>query len=210
MRSDDDFETVLDHNGRRVRILKDGGRYRVPLMFRDGINPSLTSMQRSVASRHQLDDQELASCRPGFRYGQRPAADRQAMADAKAKIYAQYDAEISRQYLTPPGLDPRTGAGSCGPRQEPPEGSLCTRNGWPGVWRRDDDGKMVCDITAAAGRADAKAQLRSRPPDEDEDDETTDDSRSVAQIAADHKVRMQRLYDELDRELESAHRNVKP
>jgi len=206
MRSDD-FETVLDTDGRPKKILRDGHVMRVPLMFRDGINPSLSPLQRAVADRHQLSDAELASCRPGFRYGgQRAAADRQAMYDA-------YDKAVSDAYLKPLGFgnDPAlTGAGSSGPRQEPPAGSPCTRNGWPGVWRRDDDGQMYCDITAAAGRAGAKARLRSRPPDEDEDDETTDDSRSVAQIAADHKVRMQRLYDELDRELESAHRNVKP
>jgi hypothetical protein len=196
MRSDDDFETVLDHNGRRVRILKDGGRCHVPLMFRDGVNPALTSMQRSVASRRQLSDAELASCRPGFRYGgRRAAADRQALYDA-------YDKEISDAYLKPLGFgtDPAlTGAGSRGPRQEPPAGSPCTKNGWPGAWRRDDGGQMVCDITAA-GRADAKAQLRSRI-DPDEDEEEDDDRPSVAQATSDHQQRMARLYDSYDAEL---------
>jgi hypothetical protein len=199
------FEIVLDTDGRPKKILRDGARVRVPLMFRDGVNPSLTPLQHSVASRRQLSDAEVRSSRPGFRYGARSALDRQALYDA-------YDAEIGRAYLTPEGFggDPRiTGAGSHGQRQEPPEGSPCTRNGWPGVWRVGDDGEMFCDIRAAAGRADAKAR-RARDPDEDDDDDDDDRRVSVAQASSDHQARMARLYDELDRELEAAHRNVKP
>ena len=198
----DNFETVLDIDGRRKRILRDGHVLRVPLMLRDGINPSLTALQRSVANRYALSDAELASCRPGFRYPRsrsRAAADRQAMYDA-------YDKAVSDAYLKPLGFgnDPAlTGAGSHGPRQEPPAGSPCTRNGFPGVWRRDDDGQMVCDISAAAARADAKARSR-RDPDEDEDDD--DDRPSVAQAASDHQARMKRIYDALDQELREAWR----
>jgi hypothetical protein len=196
----DDYELVLDVDGNPKRILRDKHRMHVPMYLRDGQpNPSLSPTQYAIASRrHRLSDQELASCRPGHRYGAR-TADRQAMSDAKAEAYSLYDAEIGRAYLTPEGFggDPRiTGAGSHSQRQEPPAGSPCTRNGYPGVWRRDDDGQMVCDITAAAGRADA---ARSRPdPDEEEDDE---DERSVAQAAADHQQRMARIYDALDQEL---------
>jgi len=203
MRSDD-FETVLDIDGRRKKILRDGHRVRVPMYLRDGKpNPTLSATQQAIAaSRRQLSDQELASCRPGFRYGSRSAADRRAMYDA-------YDKAISDAYLKPRGFgnDPAlTSAGSHGPRQEPPEGSPCTKDGWPGTWRRGADGAMVCDI---ARRADAAKARRARlDPDEDDDDD--DDRRSVAQIASDHKQRMARLYDELDRELESAHRTVKP
>jgi hypothetical protein len=214
MRSDS-FESVIDADGRRKKILRDGHVLRVPLMLRDSANPALTPLQRAVASRRQLSDAEVRSSRPGFRYGSRPASDRQAMYDA-------YDRGIADEYLKPLGFgtDPAlTGTGSQGPRQEPPEGGVCTRDGFPGVWRRGDDGKMVCDIAAARRNADAKARLRSRidDPDEDDeededngDDERTDDRRSVAQVAADHQRSMQRLYDERDRELEAAHRKVDP
>jgi hypothetical protein len=213
MRSDD-FETVLDHNGRRVRILKDGGRYRVPLMFRDGINPSLTSLQRSVASRHQLSDAELASCRPGFRYGAR-TVDRQALSDAKAKAYALYDAEISRQYLMPEGFGgdpPIIGAGSHGPIGQR-EGDVCTVRGpefaesfgSPGHLRLRH-GQLVC-VPDNAGDAQRDATARRARPDPDADaDEDDDDRRSVAQAASDHQQRMARIYDALDQELAEAWR----
>jgi hypothetical protein len=210
MRDDTDDDAFDEHG-----ILKDGRSYRVRMTARD----SLTPVQRAIASRRQLSDQEAASCRPGFRYG--PAADRQALRDAKAEAYAVYDADIGRAYLKPLGFgtdSALTGTGSQGPRQEPPEGGVCTRDGFPGVWRRDDDGQMVCDISAARRNADAKARLRPRiDPDEDDDededngdDERTDDRRSVAQFAADHQRSMQRLYDERDRELEAEHRKVDP
>ena len=97
MRSDS-FKTVIDVDGRRVKILRDGHRARVPLMLRDSANPALTPLQRAV-----LTDQELASCRPGFRFA-KDAAVRDAKAEAKAKICAAYDAEIGRQYLMPSGF----------------------------------------------------------------------------------------------------------
>jgi hypothetical protein len=191
-------DEALDHNG----TIRDGVTARTSLMMRDGINPALSALQRSVASRHQLSDQEAASCRPGFRHGPRSALDRKAMFDAKAEAYALYDAEIGRAYLTPEGFggDPRvTGIGSPGPRQEPPAGSSCTKDGWPGVWRRGANGEMVCDISQA--RSDAKAQLRSRIDDPDADEDDDDDGCTVAQASADHQQRMARLYDALDSEL---------
>jgi hypothetical protein len=215
---DDAFELI---DGKKV--LRDGRRLRVPLMFRDGVNPALTALQRSVASRHQLSDEELASCRPGFRYGRRSALDRQAMSDAKAEAYALYDAELRQKYLTPEGLggDPRiTGAGSRGAIGQR-EGDVCTVRGpefasafgSPGHLRMRN-GQLVCvpdnarDISRS--RSDAKARLRSPlDPDEDDDDED-DDDRSVAQAASDHQARMKLIYDELDRELEAESRNVKP
>jgi hypothetical protein len=234
MRSDD-FETVLDVDGRPKRILRDHHVVRVPLMLRDGVNPSLTALQRSVADRavrrkttydpkgrlletseeeEETDDRgtvrdasntPFGLHKPGYRRLANDA-DHAALIDAKARAYRRYDAEIGRAYLTPEGFggDPRiTGAGSHGQRQQPLAGSPCTRNGFRGVWRRDDDGQMVCDITAAAGRADATAR-RARPdPDEDEDD---DDRRSVAQAASDHQQRMAQIYDALDQELAEAWR----
>jgi hypothetical protein len=195
---DDNFEVIINADGRRKKILRDGHRVRVPLMLRDSANPALTPLQHAVASRQQLSDAELASCRPGFRYGQR------AMSDAKATAYQLYDAEIGRAYLKPLGFgnDPAlTGVGSHGPRQEPPAGGPCTKDGWPGVWRRGADGKMVCDITAA--QRDVKAQLRSRiDPDEDDDEEEDNGAeRSVAQAASDHQQRMAKIYDAMDQEL---------
>jgi hypothetical protein len=207
----DNFEIILDVDGRPRKILRDGHRARVPLMLRDGVNPSLTSLQRAVANRSALSDSELSSCRPGFRYGQRSAADRQAMSDAKAKAYQQYDAEIGRAYLTPEfgGSDPRlTGFGSNGPRQEPPLGAPCTRNGFPGTWARNAAGQMYCDIRSSAGRADAKARLRSRlDPDADEEQEREQQT-SVEQAASDHQQRMAQIYDALDEELAEAWRNL--
>jgi hypothetical protein len=218
MRSDD-FETVIDVDGVPRKILRDKHVVRVPLMLRDGINPSLTALQRSVANRRQLSDQELASCRPGFRYGAR-TVDRQALFDAKAKAYQHYDAELSQAYLRPEGFgrDPRiTGAGShsaIGPR----EGDVCQVKGpefaasfgQPGHLRMRN-GALVC-VPDRDDAAATKARLRARiDPDEDDDDaETTADRRSTAQIAADHKRSMAQIYDELDQELRESYRNVKP
>jgi hypothetical protein len=67
---------------------------------------------------------------------------------------------------------------------------------------------MFCDISAVR-RGDAKTRSRF-DPDEEDDHDNGDDRRSMAQIAADHKRSMARLYDELDRELEAEHRNVMP
>jgi hypothetical protein len=204
-------DEALDHNG----IIRDGVTARTSLMMRDGINPALTALQRSVASRHQLSDQEVASCRPGFRYprsGSRAAADRQAL----VRLYDALDAELSQAYRTPPsfGSDPRiTGAGSHGAIGQR-EGDVCTVRGpefaasfgQPGHLRMHH-GKLVCvpdnvrDISHS--RSDAKARRRSRidDPDEDEDDDDDGDDRTVAQASADHQARMQLIYDELDSEL---------
>jgi hypothetical protein len=213
---DDNFETVWV-DGKPTRILKPGGRMRVSMQMRDSAmrddrrgrkrrydpqgREAGSEQWETEDSRRQLSDAELASCRPGFRYGgRRAAADRRALYDA-------YDAEISNMWQTGFGGDPRiNGAGSHGPRQEPPAGSPCTKNGWPGVWRRGADG-MYCDITAA--QHDAKAKLRSRI-DPDEDDDEDDDRPSVAQAASDHQRRMAPLYDSYDAELREAFRNVKP
>ena len=47
MRSDS-FKTVIDVDGRRVKILRDGHRARVPLMLRDSANPALTPLSKAT------------------------------------------------------------------------------------------------------------------------------------------------------------------
>jgi hypothetical protein len=205
-------------------LLKDGRRVRISQMMRDSALRQDRGRKIGLPE-HQWEEEEdddddvhdgqrvrdasntpLGLHRPGFRR-LIDAADHAALTAAKAKAYAAYDAEASRAYLTPEfgGSDPaRTGSGSKGPRQEPPLGSPCTRNGFPGTWARNAAGQMYCDIRASAGRADAKARLRSRlDPDADDDE---DNSRSVAQAASDHQQRMARIYDALDQELREAWR----
>jgi hypothetical protein len=210
----DNFETIIDAHGRRRKVLRDGGVMRVPLMLRDGQpNPTLSPTQHAIAaSRRQLSDQELASCRPGFRF-----AKDAALRDAKAKAYALYDAEIGRAYLVPEGFggDPRiTGAGSHG-AIGPREGDVCQVKGpefaasfgQPGHVRMRN-GALVC-VPDRDDAADAKARRARIDPDEDEDDDE-DNGRSVAQAASDHQQRMAKIYDALDQELREAYRDVKP
>jgi hypothetical protein len=122
MRQDDDDDAFELIDGKKV--LRDGKSVRVRL------GDALTPLQRAVASRRQLTDEELASCRPGFRFA-KDATLRDAKAEAKAKIYAAYDAEIGRAYLRPQGFggDPRiTGAGKADARLRTSEGATAT---WP-------------------------------------------------------------------------------
>jgi hypothetical protein len=161
---------------------------------------------------HRLSDQELASCKPGFRYpraGSRAAADRQAL----ARLYDANDAELSRAYLTPAGFggdDPaRTGFGSHGfhgavgattpagayPYRAEAEGAACTINGAPGTLQKRGQW-LVC--------------LANRDEDDNADDDADADERSVALASSDHQKRMAKIYDALDQELADAFRNVKP
>jgi hypothetical protein len=230
------FETVLDVDGKPTRILRDGARLRIPLTMRDAaLREDRKRRQRTTydpqgrlvesseeeeedtrdsarrgrdfASPHRLSDQELASCRPGFRYGGlRVAADRQALYDA-------YDAEASRAYLTPAGFggdDPaRTGFGSHGfhgavganppagayPYRAEAEGAACTVNGAPGTLQKRGNW-LVC--------------VANRDEDDNADDDADADERSVALASSDHQKRMAKIYDALDQELADAFRNVKP
>ena len=80
----DRFEDAVDSRG----ILKDGKAVRVPTFLRDATDTSLTSLQRFTRCPLH-SDAELASHRPGFRYGSAySSANRQALYDA-------YDAEIA-------------------------------------------------------------------------------------------------------------------
>jgi hypothetical protein len=210
-----DFEIVIDADGRRKKVLRDGARLRVPMFLRDGQpNPTLSPTQAAIAAnRRQLSDQELASCRPGFRFATT------ARRDAKAEAYALYDAEVSNMWKTGFGGDPRlTGAGSQGAIGQR-EGDICTVRGpqfpdafgSPGHLQRRN-GELVCvpddgDPAAARRSSDAKARLRARvDPDADEDEDDDDERVSVAQASSDHQQRMAQIYDALDQELREAWR----
>jgi hypothetical protein len=142
-----DFETIIDIDGRRKKVLRDGHVARVPMYLRDSKpNPTLSATQQAIAaSRRQLTDAELRSCKPGFRFANKDAALRDAKAEAKAKVYAAYDAAISSAYLTPP-----TGVGSANLRGAQ-EGDVCTVRGpeFPDAFGRPGhmrmrNGQLVC------------------------------------------------------------------
>jgi hypothetical protein len=78
-RYDDDFETVIGSDGHPVRILRDGGRVRVPLQMRDNDTVPDRPLTTDEMHRSMLDHRRAALVtdgtqdpwalsRPGFRY----------------------------------------------------------------------------------------------------------------------------------------------
>jgi hypothetical protein len=110
---DANFEIVIGSDGRRVRILRDGGRVRTPMFMRDGrSNPSMTPLQHGVATHHALTDatgstDEFAFSRPGYRIMHDAAAR-----DAREAAYQQYEDELLNAWKAPNGF----GIGNSGSR----------------------------------------------------------------------------------------------
>jgi hypothetical protein len=202
MRSDN-FETVIDVDGRRVKILRDGHRARVPLMVRDSANPALTPLPRAVGSRRITDGSGHSDGlhRPGYRR----LVDDAALLDAKAKAYAAYDAEIVCAYQTPLGLggnSRRRGAAVTGSNEEGvcPDcggegeinGQTCQRCGGSGEINDYED---IEDDIVADVEIHTEGLSRNRT-----------DNRSINQIMRDHQTHMTTVYAAYDRELSEAWR----
>jgi hypothetical protein len=125
---DDDFETLP--NG--ARILKDGRRYIVPTMLRDGrSNPALTPLQHAVAASRDAMTFDAASHKPGHRYTV-DAAARRRIADA----YREADAALMSAWRNDSTVGVHAGAPEAGSYPAGPgyaEGMACTINGAPGT-----------------------------------------------------------------------------
>ena len=190
--TDDRYEIITDHEGRRKRIVRDGVRVTVGMRFMD-------SVQRKVAqSGYHFADVAAARParittldggtgvnslnRPGFRvFGEMKETgsgdvfdavaavsnyNHQVMHDARQVAYDQYTADLQNAYKNPPGLTP-VGEGEnqvIGQR----EGDACSLNGFPGTLRRGADGRLRCipdegaDAAGYSPAVDSQDGLRRR------------------------------------------------
>jgi hypothetical protein len=173
-------QTTIDDVFDEYGLLKDGAVYRCRMSMRDAM---------AERSRSRLHDGHgnPPGRRPGFIVGDR-ARD--------GSHYAEYDFQISRRYLDQD--DPPTGAGSDGLRGQKP-GDLCTIKGYAGRLRTGPDGTLVCVPTQSF------RGLNGSPDDDDDTEPNLEiaqsDRRKVADVQKSHALTMQRLYDELDRDL---------
>jgi hypothetical protein len=118
-RTIENFDDAFDEEG----LLKDGRTARTRMMARDS-----RDRPRAVDGFGRPPGN-----RPGFILDASPAAH-----DAKARAYRAYENWATNRWRDQDD-DPVTG----GPRGQQ-EGDLCTTNGYAGVLRRDEDGKLVC------------------------------------------------------------------
>jgi len=224
---DGSFKTIIDHTGRRRRVLRDGMRYRARglLMMdsqpRDMRPPARRSLVRDGYNRpHGLSQ-------PGFRRlneSDMPVLAREALANARqrtADSYAEYDRILRDSWRNPnPGLGgdhSSTGVGERGSTGAPGrqiEGTPLTDDGWPSVFRRGRDGDAD------------RRRYEEGPRDEDDDNADNDreeteqeinqntathpessgplhgvDATSFAQMMRDHQNKMVDIYRQLDHEL---------
>lgn len=180
------FDDAFDRDG----ILKDGKSIRVSM--RD----------RATVKRIAADGN-----RPGWRI-----SDNGVDQEAKRTACASYNDDLVNSWRTP-----ITGFGEQGTIGQR-EGDICTRDGRAGVLRANSDGQLFCDTTRK--RADAAPEGGDRVcPDCDGSgvDENGEDciacegegtvpadcvdNRSVGQIAAEHRQRMTKLYDQIEIDL---------
>jgi hypothetical protein len=169
-RHDDNFEWI---NGKR--ILKDHGRLRVPMYFRDGrINPNLTDVQRAVATNRPLID--CSGHRPGFAF-----VNDAATREARARMYAMKDVEYENAWRGPNATCP-----SCQGSGEADDGSECETCRGEGVVNASYETQEAYRNTATHH----KSLLRHRA-----------DNRSVSQMVRDHQTNMAAVYAAYDRDL---------
>jgi hypothetical protein len=152
---DDPFETVIGHDGKPARVLKDGRSVRV--RFRDA---EAVRAQPLHDGRQPLTDQqrrELRGCKPGYRVLVDSASQRQRRAQLDA-AYAESEAAMCAAWKRPPlGLGRLVDNGRFGQQFE---GDQCTINGEPGHLRRvggtlrcvpdDEDDRDIDEIFDAA------------------------------------------------------------
>jgi hypothetical protein len=108
--SDENFEVVTGHDGRKVRIVKDGGKVVVGMQFMD----SMGAIQRQVASDYVADRPRVRAFdgtnaglhRPGARFADERHVDPlvlQGNARDRALLYRMYDVEKASEFRGHPG-----------------------------------------------------------------------------------------------------------
>ena len=159
--SDENFEVVTGHDGRKVRIVKDGGKVVVGMRFMD----SMDAIQRQVASDYVADRPRVRAFdgtnaglhRPGARFADERHVDPlvlQGNARDRALLYRMYDVEKASEFRGHPGGAYYQGGADEWRGSQP--GDDCTVNGYPGTLV-EEGGRLVCKIkrTDAAAYDDA-------------------------------------------------------
>ncbi len=181
----DDFETIIDADGRRHRVLKDGHRARTPMYLMDAQQRQVAyNKKRALADaeirrhKHVVDAQgSLRLNKPGFRYLQSVTTAQHELYDAALEEVAiarqEYLDAQSSAYRTPAPASSPTGFGSCGHNRGAQVGDACTIDGWAGTMQIDETGELVCVPRRASGQV---------------------DGRSLNQLMKDHATTMDAIY----------------
>jgi hypothetical protein len=144
---DDLFETIIGHDGKPVRVLRDGRRWRVPLTFLDGVQRAIALNGRA---RVRAADNDLLSLhRPGARF----LAD-DTVTDAAAIAYDEMKREQANAWRRGPQQQYDAGppVGSYGPFEARRIGQPCTVDGQPGTLVASADGKwLLCQRSSRSG-----------------------------------------------------------
>ena len=159
----DDFETVIGKDGKPKRvsspkngnmldILQDGERVRVSFFDAMAARGEFTGARSQFTDMRitDADDTPLGLHRPGFRVaaGNQMHDAKRALADA----YRAYDQERESAWVNP---NSDVGAGESqfiGAR----ENDLCTRDGYPGRLRYNDEGNLECVLDDPNGSTDRR------------------------------------------------------
>jgi hypothetical protein len=139
MKHDNDFETIISRDGRRVRVLRDGHRYRVRTRMMDADRRPLITDNQGRGGVHLN--------RPGFR----TILSDQIGMSAKERAYRDYEKQLCDAYkadAAAPGAYPYSAAA---------EGAACTVDGRPGHLRKQGDALVCVPDKPSSARADAAA-----------------------------------------------------
>ena len=210
------YETIVGIDGKKHRILKDGGVLRTRMVAMDSVDASparffdsQTNISRETADSAQYGigyHRVVASdglgghhlSRPGPRY---PVLTEEVQGnrDSMRTVYDAYDFAVSSAWQN----NPPTGQGSRG-FTNAVAGALCTCRGPDDEGYEGDPGHLVERGGKLICRSD---RYRDDEGDEGDDAEAnTGDSVSLSQRVTDHAQKMDALYKERDAELSEAWR----
>jgi hypothetical protein len=149
---DDDFETIIGHDGKPARVLRDQHVLRVPMHLRDSAHlralrdaqpPQQHDGRRPLSDRERA---ELRGCQPGFRVvmnderiRERQQFARDARAAAEQEMCDAWRHPVSGLGLGRDANGNGNGFGSNGFRGQQ-EGDACSINGAPGTLQERDGG----------------------------------------------------------------------
>jgi hypothetical protein len=142
MRYDDDenFEVVIGSDGRPIRILRDGGRLRVPLQMRD---VALRAGSYNVTTRRP-DRRGLHDGRGNYdTVGHKPGFVMSDRVPRPLSIYDEYDQRKSTEWRNPTGDAEGYGEIDIGTRCTVRDAEYPDEQGAPGHVRRVN-GKIIC------------------------------------------------------------------